>query len=36
MSADDKAKLDGITTATDEEVEKMLDEVFGKASDANS
>lgn len=29
MSAADKTKLDGIETATDEEVEQMLDEVFG-------
>lgn len=30
MSAADKTKLDGIETATDEEVENMLDEVFGE------
>lgn len=29
MSAADKAKLDGIEFATDEEVEAMLDEIFG-------
>ena len=33
MSATDKAKLDGIETATDPEVESMLDEVFGAADD---
>ena len=31
MSKEDKIKLDGITVATDEEVTKMLDEVFGAA-----
>lgn len=30
MSADDKTKLDGIETATDEEVEEMLDGIFGE------
>lgn len=34
MSAADKTKLDGIETATDPEVESMLDEVFGAAEDA--
>ena len=31
MSKEDKAKLDGIEVATDEEVNQMLDEVFGAA-----
>lgn len=33
MSAADKTKLDGIETATDPEVESMLDEVFGASED---
>lgn len=32
MSGTDKAKLDGLTFATDDEVDAMLDEVFGAAS----
>ena len=31
MSKEDKAKLDGIEVAADEEVNRMLDEVFGAA-----
>ena len=31
MSKEDKVKLDGIEVATDEEVNQMLDEVFGAA-----
>ena len=31
MSKEDKIKLDSIEVATDEEVTKMLDEVFGAA-----
>ena len=34
MSKEDKAKLDSIEVATDEEVTKMLDEVFGAAVSA--
>lgn len=31
MSKEDKIKLDSIEVATDEEVNQMLDEVFGAA-----